>query len=157
MKDYGTTPASPFASIVIPLYRNLDFLRFQFSSMATDPWLVENAEFIFVLDSPEIQDDTEHMLGGLHILHDMPFKLAIMNRNGGYARACNAGASIATGTTIVMLNSDVVPAEHGWLQRLIQPLFDQPKLGQSALAFCSRMVHFNMRGFILLATVRVSG
>jgi len=129
VKDYGTTPASPLASIVIPLYRNLDFLRFQFSSMATDLWLVENAEFIFVLDSPEIQDDTEHMLGGLHILHDMPFKLAIMNRNGGYARACNAGASIATGTTIVMLNSDVVPAKHGWLQQLIQPLFDQPKLG----------------------------
>jgi GT2 family glycosyltransferase len=88
-----------------------------------------NAEFIFVLDSPEIQDDTEHMLGGLNILHDMPFKLAIMNRNGGYARACNAGASIATGTTIVMLNSDVVPSEHGWLQQLIQPLFDEPKLG----------------------------
>ena len=129
VKEFGETPASPLASIVIPLYRNLDFLRFQFSSMATDPWLMPNAEFIFVLDSPEIQDDTEHMLGGLNILHDMPFKLAIMNRNGGYARACNAGASIATGTTIVMLNSDVVPSEHGWLQQLIQPLFDEPKLG----------------------------
>jgi GT2 family glycosyltransferase len=129
VKEFGETPASPLATIVIPLYRNLDFLRFQFSSMATDPWLMANAEFIFVLDSPEIQDDTEHMLGGLNILHDMPFKLAIMNRNGGYARACNAGASIATGTTIVMLNSDVVPSEHGWLQQLIQPLFDEPKLG----------------------------
>lgn len=129
VKEFGETPASPLASIVIPLYRNLDFLRFQFSSMATDPWLMANAEFIFVLDSPEIQDDTEHMLGGLNILHDMPFKLAIMNRNGGYARACNAGASIATGTTIVMLNSDVVPSEHGWLQQLIQPLFDESKLG----------------------------
>lgn len=129
VKEFGETPASPLASIVIPLYRNLDFLRFQFSSMATDPWLMANAEFIFVLDSPEVQDDTEHMLGGLNILHDMPFKLAIMNRNGGYARACNAGASIATGTTIVMLNSDVVPSEHGWLQQLIQPLFDEPKLG----------------------------
>ncbi|MGC0055176.1 glycosyltransferase family 2 protein [Brucella pituitosa] len=129
IKEFGETPVSPLASIVIPLYRNLDFLRFQFSSMATDPWLMENAEFIFVLDSPEIQDDTEHMLGGLHILHDMPFKLAIMNRNSGYARACNAGASLATGATIVMLNSDVVPSEHGWLQQLIQPLFDEPKLG----------------------------
>ncbi|MBC2885237.1 glycosyltransferase family 2 protein [Ochrobactrum sp. CM-21-5] len=129
VKDYGTLSASPLASIVIPLYRNLDFLRFQFSAMATDPWLAENAELIFVLDSPEIQDDTEHMLGGLHILHDLPFRLAIMNRNGGYARACNAGASIATGTTVVMLNSDVVPMNHGWLQHLIQPLFDDKKLG----------------------------
>ncbi len=37
VKEFGETPASPLASIVIPLYRNLDFLRFQFSSMATDP------------------------------------------------------------------------------------------------------------------------
>ncbi|EJN02783.1 glycosyltransferase family 2 protein [Phyllobacterium sp. YR531] len=129
VKDYGVMPESPLVSIVIPLYRNLDFLRFQLSAMATDPWLVENAEVIFVLDSPEIQDDTEHMLGGLHILHDLPMKLAIMNRNGGYARACNAGASFATGTILVMLNSDVVPCKAGWLDELINPLFKQKKLG----------------------------
>ncbi|WP_247880534.1 glycosyltransferase family 2 protein [Ochrobactrum sp. Q0168] len=128
-KDFGTIPANPVASIVIPLYRNLDFLRFQFSALATDPWIVANAELIFVLDSPEIHDDTEHMLGGLHILHDLPFRLVIMNRNGGYARACNAGASVATGTAIVMLNSDVVPEKHGWLQELLQPLFDNKRLG----------------------------
>lgn len=129
VKDFGTLPEKPIASIVIPLYRNLDFLRFQFSAMATDPWLTKNAEFIFVLDSPEIQDDTEHMLGGLHILHDMPFRLVVMNRNGGYARACNAGASIAGGTAIVMLNSDVVPEAHGWLQKLLKPLFENKKIG----------------------------
>lgn len=129
IKDYGVMPEAPLVSIVIPLYRNLDFLRFQLSAMATDPWLVENAEIIFVLDSPEIQDDTEHMLGGLHILHDLPMKLATMNRNGGYARACNAGASLATGTILVMLNSDVVPCKAGWLDELINPLFKQKKLG----------------------------
>ncbi|MGO4451699.1 glycosyltransferase family 2 protein [Phyllobacterium sp. TAF24] len=128
-KDYGVLPDNPVVSIVIPLYRNLDFLRFQFSAMATDPWLVDNAELIFVLDSPEIQDDTEHMLGGLHILHGLPFRLVTMNRNSGYARACNAGAGVATGTMIVMLNSDVVPCANGWLQALIQPLLDQKKLG----------------------------
>ncbi len=125
--------------------------------MATDPWLMENAEFIFVLDSPEIQDDTEHMLGGLHILHDMPFKLAVMNRNGGYARACNAGAGIATGTTIVMLNSDVVPTEHGWLQQLVQPLFDQPKLGAIGPRLLFEDGSSSTPGFILPATVRASG
>ncbi|MGN8021100.1 glycosyltransferase family 2 protein [Phyllobacterium sp. 22229] len=128
-KEYGALPAAPAVSIVIPLYRNLDFLRFQFSAMATDPWLVANAELIFVLDSPEIQDDTEHMLGGLHILHGLPFRLVTMNRNSGYARACNAGAGFANGTMLVMLNSDVVPCANGWLQALTQPLLDQKKLG----------------------------
>lgn len=129
VKEYGVMPESPLASIVIPLYRNLDFLRFQLSAMATDPWLADNAEVIFVLDSPEIQDDTDHLLGGLHILHDMPMKLVVMNRNSGYARACNAGASLANGTILVMLNSDVVPCGPGWLGELVHPLLEQKKLG----------------------------
>jgi GT2 family glycosyltransferase len=28
-----------------------------------------------------------------------------------------------------MLNSDVVPEKHGWLQELLQPLFDNKRLG----------------------------
>ncbi|NTS33467.1 glycosyltransferase [Phyllobacterium sp. BT25] len=128
-KEFGVMPAAPLVSIVVPLYRNLDFLRFQLSAMATDPWLVANAELIYVLDSPEIQEDTEHLLGGLHLLHGLPMKLAIMNRNGGYARACNAGASLASGTVLVMLNSDVVPTEAGWLGPLVEPLLEEKKLG----------------------------
>lgn len=127
--DYGQPRKAPLVSIVVPLYRVLDFLRFQLSGMATDPWLAENAEIIFVLDSPEIEDETKHMLGGLHILHDLPMKLVVMNRNGGYARACNAGARFARGTVLVMLNSDVVPREPGWLQLLARPLLEQRKLG----------------------------
>lgn len=128
-KDYGQPRKTPLVSVVVPLYRVLDFLRFQLSGMATDPWLAENAEIIFVLDSPEIEDETKHMLGGLHILHDLPMKLVVMNRNGGYARACNAGARFARGTVLVMLNSDVVPREPGWLQLLVRPLLEQRKLG----------------------------
>ena len=128
-KDYGQPRQAPLVSIVVPLYRVLDFLRFQLSGMATDPWLAENAEIIFVLDSPEIEDETKHMLGGLHILHGLPMKLVVMSRNGGYARACNAGARFARGTVLVMLNSDVVPREPGWLQLLARPLLEQRKLG----------------------------
>ena len=128
-KDYGQPRKAPLVSIVVRLFRVLDFLRFQLSGMATDPWLAENAEIIFVLDSPEIEDETKHMLGGLHILHGLPMKLVVMNRNGGYARACNAGARFARGTVLVMLNSDVVPRDPGWLQLLARPLIEQRKLG----------------------------
>ncbi|WEX74329.1 glycosyltransferase [Sinorhizobium numidicum] len=128
-KDYGLPQKAPLVSIVVPLYRVLDFLRFQLSGMATDPWLVDNAEIIYVLDSPEIQDETEHLLGGLHLLHGLPMKLVVMNHNGGYARACNAGARFARGTVLVMLNSDVVPCAAGWLQPLTRRLLEQKKLG----------------------------
>ncbi|PLU55866.1 glycosyltransferase family 2 protein, partial [Sinorhizobium medicae] len=128
-KDYDLPQTAPLVSIVVPLYRVLDFLRFQLSGMATDRWLAKNVEIIYVLDSPEIQDETEHLLGGLHLLHGLPMKLVVMSRNGGYARACNAGARFARGTVIVMLNSDVVPSAAGWLQRLIRPLMEQKSLG----------------------------
>ncbi|MBB4187605.1 GT2 family glycosyltransferase [Sinorhizobium terangae] len=128
-KDYGLPQEAPIVSIVVPLYRVLDFLRFQLSGMATDPWLAKNAEIIYVLDSPEIQDETEHLLGGFHLLHGLPMKLVVMNRNGGYARACNAGARFARGTVLVMLNSDVVPTSTGWLQALMRPLMEQKGLG----------------------------
>ncbi|EHK77445.1 bifunctional glycosyltransferase, forming alpha-glycosyl and beta-glycosyl linkages protein [Sinorhizobium meliloti CCNWSX0020] len=128
-KDYDLPEKAPVVSIVVPLYRVLDFLRFQLSGMATDRWLASNAEIIYVLDSPEIQDETEHLLGGLHLLHGLPMKLVVMNRNSGYARACNAGARFARGSVVVMLNSDVVPSAPGWLQKLIRPLMEQRSLG----------------------------
>ncbi|CAN7615848.1 glycosyltransferase family 2 protein [Pararhizobium sp. LjRoot238] len=128
-KDYSLPENAPLVSIVVPLYKVLDFLRFQLSGMATDPWLAANAEVIYVLDSPEIQDETEHLLGGLHLLHGLPMKLVVMNRNGGYARACNAGARFARGSILVMLNSDVVPCKPGWLQVLSRQLLETQKLG----------------------------
>lgn len=128
-KDYGLPETAPLVSIVVPLYKVLDFLRFQLSGMATDPWLAANTEIIYVLDSPEIQDETEHLLGGLHLLHGLPMKLVVMNRNGGYARACNAGARFARGAILVMLNSDVVPSSPGWLQILSRPLLENRALG----------------------------
>ncbi len=128
-RDYGLPQQAPLVSIVVPLYRVLDFLRFQLSGMATDPWIAGNAEIIYVLDSPEIQDETEHLLGGLHLLHGLPMKLVVMNRNGGYARACNAGARFARGKVLVMLNSDVVPSASGWLQTLALPVLEEEGLG----------------------------
>src|SRR6185295_12336820 len=48
----------------------------------------------------------------------VPMTLAIMPRNAGYAAACNAGAKLARGDLIAMLNSDVIPASPGWLNRV---------------------------------------
>lgn len=128
-KDFGPMLETPLVSIVVPLYRVLDFLRFQLSGLATDPFVAANAEIIYVLDSPEIHDETEHLLGGLHLLHGLSMKLVVMNRNGGYARACNAGARYARGSVVVMLNSDVVPREPGWLETLALPVLRQKSLG----------------------------
>ena len=89
----GKPPAKPPVSLVIPLYRNLGFLRLQIAALAEDP-LCRSCEIIFVLDSPEQRGEVEHLLRGLHMLTDMPTALVVMPRNLGYAAACNAGAAL---------------------------------------------------------------
>jgi len=113
----GTPVLNPAVSIIVPLYRNLSFLRFQIASFATDPDL-RWAELIFVLDSPEQRSEAEHLLRGLHAMHDLPITLLVMTRNSGYAAANNAAAGFARGRHLLLLNSDVVPARPGWLSTM---------------------------------------
>ena len=42
----------------------------------------------------------------------------------GYARAHNAGASVATGEIVVRLSGDAVPSDTEWLYRLTEPFSD---------------------------------
>jgi O-antigen biosynthesis protein len=122
---------NPAISIVVPLYRNLEFLRAQVAALAADPCFALSAsaaaELIYVLDSPEQVADVRNLLQGLNLLYGIPITLAVMARNGGYAAANNAGALIARGSILVMLNSDVVPVEPGWLKLLAERFLRSPK------------------------------
>lgn len=113
----GRMPARPEVTVLVPLYRNLSFLRAQVAAFAADAeWA--KAETIFVLDSPEQAAEVEHLLRGLHIMHGLPLVLAVLPRNLGYAGANNAGAGLATGRMLLLLNSDVIPDRPGWLMKL---------------------------------------
>ncbi len=117
----GKAPDSPLYSIIIPLYRNLDYLRFQIGAFAIDPTMRE-AEIIYVLDSPEQRAELVHFLSGLHQLYGLPLTILVMSANFGYAAANNAAAAAAHGKYLLLLNSDVVPEGPGWLERLAEPL-----------------------------------
>ncbi|NMJ43413.1 glycosyltransferase family 2 protein [Roseomonas sp. JC162] len=104
----------PRASLVVPLYRNLRFLRFQLAAFARDEE-TRRADLIYVLDSPEQRHEVEHLLRGMAAMHGLPLRLVVMPRNGGYAAACNAGAAEALAPALLFLNSDVLPAAPGWL------------------------------------------
>jgi len=110
--------ARPRASLIVPLYRNLRFLRFQLAAFARDAE-TRRADLIYVLDSPEQQHEVEHLLRGMAMMHDLPLRLVVMPRNGGYAAACNAGAEEAVAPALLFLNSDVLPATAGWLGRML--------------------------------------
>ena len=123
----GSPAIDPVVSIIVPLYRNLSFLRFQVAAFARDPEC-RAAELIFVLDSPEQRREAEHLLRGLQAMHGLSFTLIVMPRNLGYAAANNAGAAHACAPVLLLLNSDVIPARPFWLGSLNTAL-TQPGIG----------------------------
>jgi len=122
VRHIGTPVDTPAASIVVPLYRVLDFLRVQVATLASDPDIAGTTEIIYVLDSPEQAAEVDHLLRGLHLLYGLPMTLVVMPRNAGYAIACNAGAAVARGNVLALVNSDVIPAAPGWLETLTRRL-----------------------------------
>ncbi len=125
---FGKPVRRPKAALVIPLYRNLRFLRFQIGAFARDAGTAAT-ELVFVLDSPEQRGEVEHLLRGLAMLYgDISLTLVVMPENRGYASACNAGAAACTAPVLLLLNSDVLPAAPGWLAPLLKRLSRERRL-----------------------------
>jgi GT2 family glycosyltransferase len=129
LRTIGTPLHRPKVSVIVPLYKNLEFLRFQVAAFAADSSFRASAELIYVLDSPEQAQEVEHLLGGLNLVYGMPIVLVIMERNGGYARANNVGASVAQGEVLALVNSDVIPVIPGWLERMAGRLGGRRRIG----------------------------
>src|SRR6266567_7427033 len=117
-KELGDQPADPQVSILVPLFRRVDLLEHQMAQFADDPEL-RSAELIYVLDSPELKSELLTLADGLFRLYRLPFKVVVLSENSGFSTANNIGASRARGQTLLLLNSDVVPASPGWLSKLI--------------------------------------
>jgi GT2 family glycosyltransferase len=126
--QYGELPESPDVSIVVPLYRRLDFLEQQLAQFADDPE-VRAADLIYVLDSPEQAEDLETLAKDLFGIYGLPLRIAILNQNSGFATVNNLGASIAKGRLLLLLNSDVFPDRHGWLGELRAFYDSTPAIG----------------------------
>ncbi len=124
----GTPVKEPLASIIIPLYRRLDFMKVQLATMANDP-ANKQCEIIYVLDSPEQEEQLRTFLLNHCTLYQLPVKLVVMERNSGYAAANNAGASQAIGKYLVLLNSDVFAQTKGWVLKMAEFYAILPKIG----------------------------
>ena len=116
--EIGEMKPNPAVSFIIPLYRNLSFLRLQTSAFSVDPEIDRDAELIYVLDSPEQKGELEHLLRGLHVVTGLSFRLVVMGANFGYAAANNTGARAARGHSLMLMNSDVIPLGVNWLRSL---------------------------------------
>jgi GT2 family glycosyltransferase len=126
--QFGSPPPAPDVTVVIPLYRRIDFLEHQLAAFVDDPDL-RDADLVYVLDSPELAPQLAAAAAALYRLYEVPFRVVTVERNVGYAGANNVGASLARGRLVLLLNSDVLPAAPGWLSSLVAFHDRTPGLG----------------------------
>jgi GT2 family glycosyltransferase len=126
--EFGAVATDPDVSVVVPLYRRVDLLEHQLAQFANDPQLASH-ELIFVLDSPELAPELLPRAAELYELYRVPFRLASLSRNGGFAVASNRGASLARGRMLLLINSDVLPSAPGWLAPLVEAYDSLPEAG----------------------------
>jgi len=126
--EFGTVTTQPEVSIVVPLYRRVDLIEHQLAQFANDPAML-GSELIYVLDSPELAPELLPRVAELHELYRLPFRLATLSRNGGFAVATNQGATLAKGERLLLLNSDVLPDRPGWLPDLVAAHESLPQAG----------------------------
>jgi GT2 family glycosyltransferase len=118
IRTYGVAVDDPEVSIVVPLYGRTDLVEHQLAQFAQDPQLGE-VDLIYVLDSPELAQAFDYDARQLSDLYRTSFRVAIVRVNCGYSAANNLGASIARGRLLLLMNSDVLPDQPGWLGELV--------------------------------------
>jgi GT2 family glycosyltransferase len=118
VQQFGEPPSAPEVSVLIPLYKRIDLLEEQLAQFVLDPYL-RRQDIVYVLDSPEDEDSLMDRAARLHPVYEVPFRIAVLKRNAGFANANNAGAGLARAGLLLLLNSDVLPDRPGWLERMV--------------------------------------
>ncbi|MDH6269407.1 GT2 family glycosyltransferase [Rhizobium sp. SG_E_25_P2] len=135
-------------SLLIPLYRDLSFIRSQLMAFARDADLAASAEIVFIIDDPALADTVAIMIEGAAFVYDLDLRVVTLKRNGGYAQANNIAASVAEGDVLVLMNSDVVPDRPGWLGLLADKMAPLPPfsaIGPKLLYADGAIQHVGMR------------
>jgi GT2 family glycosyltransferase len=117
--SYGTRPADPSVSIIVPLFGRHDFAEFQMALFADDPEF-QNVELIYVVDDPTIVKEFYSRCSDLYGIYRVPFLVTYPGWNLGFGGANNFAAEIARGEHLLLMNSDVMPKRPGWLGDLVR-------------------------------------
>jgi len=117
--SFGHSANQPRVSVVVPIYGRCDYVLHQLAHFSRDPFFKQNAELVYVLDDPGLEDEFVSICAGAYQVYGLPFKALLSQYNLGYAGANNAGVEACASDRVLLLNSDVLPRRKGWLQRLL--------------------------------------
>lgn len=124
---FGTISDAPRCSIVVPLYGRLDFVEYQ-CALFSQGGIVQD-ELIYVLDEPARKAELLELARICHAKFGLPMRLILPEENRGFGPASNLGLEYARGRHVCFLNSDIFPADTGWLDRLVGSLEADPGIG----------------------------
>jgi GT2 family glycosyltransferase len=131
IRSFGSQAASPDVSMIIPIYGRFDFIEFQIAKFVDDP-NIRCQDIIYVLDDPLVFEAVLSLCQEVSAFYEVPFRLVCAGRRMGFAAATNLGASLARGRVLLLLNSDVLPIQEGWLLELCAAYRALPRAGAVA-------------------------
>lgn len=125
----GQPVHAPKVSIIVPLFGRADFVEHQLIEFEKDPWLLQNAELVYVIDDRSLVERFTAEAHALHRLYRVPFRWLWGGINRGFAGANNLGADHSTAPTLLFMNSDVFPQSSGWLAPMLEVLERRSDIG----------------------------
>ncbi len=130
VEQFGTPPADPHVSLVVPVYRPADALEQQLVHFGRDPEIAA-ADVIYVVDSPDVAEWLVPKAAELQWLYGVPFRLVVLDERGGRIAKMCAGASLASAPDLLFISPDVIPDAPGWLGAMLD--FKAGKKGVGAV------------------------
>jgi len=128
VEQFGVAPRKPGVSIIVPLYGRCDFMRHQLAQFCQDPDFA-NVDLIYVVDDPRLHTAALRNASNYQPLFQLPLRVLTYPENRGFAGANNAAVPFARAPLLLLLNSDVLPQQPGWLRSLQQALARLPGAG----------------------------
>jgi GT2 family glycosyltransferase len=125
--DFGLVSA-PKASVIIPLYGRYDFMRYQLSNFSRFESL-KNYEVLYVVDDPKISHAVGKLAKELSVVFPQPFSVITLAENMGFGGANNIGVKHATSDKLILLNSDVLPKDGTWADKMITQIDNNDDVG----------------------------
>lgn len=108
---------TPLCSIVIPVFNRAPFTNICLLAVEKSIPADQLPYEVIVVDNGST-DETPHILNSWLTARGNA-RVISMGQNFGFAQACNAGARLARGKYIVLLNNDTLPTP-GWLQHMVR-------------------------------------
>ena len=81
--------------MIVPLYKQALVPRGPDGALGKRPADLRSEDLIYVLDSPEQADVLDELAHGLYSIYGIPFRIAVMKGNAGFAAVNNRAVELA--------------------------------------------------------------